>query len=246
MNPTLLRPQHLSIDTTCSQCKLRDRCLPGGLTPTELQRIELRLVRAHRRVARAQTLFRTGEAFHTVYAVYAGSFKTSMLSLDGSEQVTGFQLGGDLIGLDGLGSGTHALDAVAMEDSEVCAIPLASLLHLSREFECLQSQLHKLVGRELRRQLEMMALLGNRNAEQRLASFLLDLRERWQSRGQSGAVIVLTMSRLELGSLLGLTVETVSRTFSKFHTDGTLGVNHRIVQFLQPQRLQALVNGDSY
>ena len=185
-----------------------------------------------------------GDPFVCVHAVYAGSFKTSMLSLDGSEQITGFQLGGDLIGLDGLGSGAHALDATAMEDSQVCTIAVDALGQLAREIVRLQAQFHRVIGRELQRQQEMMALLGSRNAEQRVASFLLSLRMRLQSQGQTAPVVLLSMSRLEIGSLLGLTVETVSRTFSKFHADGTLRVNHRIIQFLQPQSLQRLVNGD--
>jgi CRP/FNR family transcriptional regulator len=187
----------------------------------------------------AATLFRAGDAFQSLYAVRTGFFKTCVSSEDGRDQVTGFQMAGELLGLDGIGTDKHTCDAVALEDSQVCVIPYHQLEDLSREFSDLQRQFHKIMSREIVRDHGVMLLLGSMRAEERLAAFLLNLTQRLRTRGFSASSLVLRMTREEIGSYLGLKLETVSRTFSKFQDDGILEVKQRQIRVLDPTRCRA-------
>lgn len=229
----------------CSNCNLREICLPVGLTKEELERVDSRLVANRVKVARGERLFRSGERFNAVYAVWAGFFKTCVASRDGREQVTGFQMGGELIGLDGIGQGVHEVDAVALEDSQVCRIPFDEFEALALEIPSLQQQFHRAMSREIVRNHSVMLLLGSMHAEERLAAFLLNLTHRLHTRGFSSSAIVLRMTREEIGSFLGLKLETVSRTFSKFQANGMLFVRHRQIRITDPVGLQQLIDGDA-
>ncbi|MFG6449456.1 fumarate/nitrate reduction transcriptional regulator Fnr [Roseateles sp. BYS180W] len=226
----------------CSSCNLRELCLPVGLTHSDIERLD-RLVATRRNVARGDTLFRTGDSFQSLYAVRTGFFKTCVSAEDGRDQVTGFQMAGELLGLDGISSDRHACDAVALEDSQVCVIPYGQLEVLSREFTDLQHQFHKIMSREIVRDHGVMLLLGSMRAEERLAAFLLNLTQRLRARGFSASSLVLRMTREEIGSYLGLKLETVSRTFSKFQEDGLLEVKQRQIRIVSQDGLQALLNG---
>ncbi len=171
-----------------------------------------------------------------------GFFKTCVGAEDGSDQVTGFQMAGELLGFDGIGTERHACDAVALEDSQVCVIPFDTLETLSQEFQPLQRQFHKIMSREIVREHGVMLLLGSMRAEQRLAAFLLNLTKRLHSRGFSSTELVLRMTREEMGSYLGLKLETVSRTFGKLQEEGILEVKQRQVRVLDEAALQRLVN----
>jgi CRP/FNR family transcriptional regulator len=204
------------------------------------------MVSTRRAVTRGEALFRTGEPFTALYAVRTGFFKTCVGSEDGRDQVTGFQMAGELLGLDGIGTERHTCDAVALEDSQVCVIPFHQLEDLSREFSDLQRQLHRVMSREIVRDHGVMLLLGSMRAEERLAAFLLNLTQRLKSRGFSASELILRMTREEIGSYLGLKLETVSRAFSKLQDDGALEVKQRQIRILDPAALQALVNGGSH
>jgi CRP/FNR family transcriptional regulator len=180
---------------------------------------------------------------HPLNAVRTGFFKTRVSAEDGRDQVTGFQMAGELLGLDGIGTERHTCDAVALEDSQVCTIPFVQLEALSREFGELQRQFHKVMSREIVRDHGVMLLLGSMRAEERLAAFLLNLAKRLQARGFSPSALVLRMTREEIGSYLGLKLETVSRSFSKFQADGVLAVRQREIRILDQTALQGLLNG---
>jgi CRP/FNR family transcriptional regulator len=225
----------------CSNCSLRALCLPLMMSDAELQRLDA-LVETRRVVKRGQTLFRSGDPFDAVYAIRSGFFKTRLSSPDGHEQVTGFQMAGEVLGLDGISSDVHQCDAVALEDSQVCVIRYAQLESLSREFSDLQRQFHKVLSREIVNDHGLMQLLGNRRAEARLAAFVLDLTRRLRLRGFSASALVLRMTREEIGTYLGLTLETVSRCFSKLQSDGVLQVRRRHVSVLDAVALERLVN----
>lgn len=225
----------------CSSCNLRELCLPVGLSSNQLDAIDT-LVANQRQIARGDTLFRTGDPFDALYAVRTGFFKTCVSSEDGRDQVTGFQMAGELIGLDGISTDRHACDAVALEDSQVCVIPYHQLEDLSRQFNDLQHQFHKIMSREIVRDHGVMLLLGSMRAEERLAAFLLNLTQRLQARGFSASSLVLRMTREEIGSYLGLKLETVSRTFSRFQDDGLLAVKQRDIRILDQEGLRKLVN----
>jgi CRP/FNR family transcriptional regulator len=149
---------------------------------------------------------------------------------DGRDQVTGFQMAGELLGLDGIGTDHHTCDAVALEDSQVCVIPLRPARGPVARVHDLQRQFHKIMSREIVRDHGVMLLLGSMRAEERLAAFLLNLTQRLQARGFSASSLVLRMTREEIGSYLGLKLETVSRTFSKFQDDGILEVKQRQIR----------------
>ena len=225
----------------CAHCSLRDLCLPSGVSKAEFDRLD-GLVSTRLAVPRGQALFRNGDPFKAVYAVRTGFFKTRVSTEDGRDQVTGFQMAGELLGLDGISTDHHNCDAVALEDSQVCVIPYAALESLSREVEVLQHQFHKILSREIVRDHGVMLLLGTMRAEERLAAFLLNLTQRLHQRGFSSAALVLRMTREEIGSFLGLKLETVSRTFSKLQDDGLLEVRHREIRVLDPEALHARVN----
>ncbi len=225
----------------CSSCNLRELCLPVGLSHSELDRLDT-LVATRKTVARGDMLFRVGDPFQSLYAVRTGFFKTCVSSQDGRDQVTGFQMAGELLGLDGISHDRHTCDAIALEDSQVCIIPYAQLESLSRDFVELQHQFHKIMSREIVRDHGVMLLLGSMRAEERLAAFLLNLTQRLQARGFSPSSLILRMTREEIGSYLGLKLETVSRTFSKFQEDGLLEVKQRDIRILDEAGLRQLIN----
>ena len=230
-----------SIKVACSNCNMRELCMPIGLSENELQRID-DLIGARRKVKRNETLFRNGEKFTALYAIRTGFFKTSVATEDGRDQVTGFQMAGEIMGLDGIVSDFHSCDAIALEDAEVCVMPFDKIESLSREVNSLQHHVHKIMSREIVREHGVMLLLGSMRAEERLAAFLLNLVQRLHARGFSQSELVLRMTREEIGSYLGLKLETVSRTFSKFVEEGTVEVKQRHVRILNAEALQNLVN----
>ena len=218
--------------------------MPMGLTSAELDRIE-DVVASRRKIKRGTMLFRNGDKFTSLYAIRTGFFKTCVASEDGRDQVTGFQMAGEVIGLDGIVNDNHTCDAVALEDAEVCVMPFDRIEELSREVNALQRHVHKIMSREIVRENGVMLLLGSMRAEERLAAFLLNLVQRLHARGFSQSEVVLRMTREEIGSYLGLKLETVSRTFSKFVDDGMIEVKQRHVRILNTEALHDIVNSKS-
>ena len=226
--------------TACSTCGLKELCLPVGLSDAELERLD-DLIHVRRTAKKGQSIYRSGEGFDALYAVRSGFFKTTILSEDGRDQVTGFYMGGELIGMDGISTDRHTCDAVALEDSEVCVIPFNRLEDLSREVPALQSHFHKVMSREIVRDHSVMMLLGSMRAEERLAAFLVNLSQRFVARGYSPSEFYLRMTREEIGSYLGLKLETVSRVFSKFQDEGMISVQQKHVRIIDIPRLRYLV-----
>jgi len=215
--------------------------MPIGLTQDELNRID-EMIGSRRKVKRGDLLFHNGERFTNLYAIRTGFFKTCITSEDGRDQVTGFQMAGEIIGMDGIVNDYHSCDAVALEDAEICAMPFAQIEALSREVNALQHHVHKIMSREIVREHGVMLLLGSMRAEERLAAFLLNLAQRLHSRGFSQSELILRMTREEIGSYLGLKLETISRTFSRFVEDGIVAVKQRHVHILNISALQDIVN----
>lgn len=215
--------------------------MPLGLNEDELKRLD-DLVATRRKVERGSSLYRNGDKFSALYAIRTGFFKTTVAVEDGRDQVTGFQMAGEVIGLDGIVSEHHTCDAVALEDAEVCVMNFDRIEDLSREINALQRHVHKIMSREIVREHGVMLLLGSMRAEERLAAFLLNLVQRLHARGFSQSELVLRMTREEIGSYLGLKLETVSRTFSKFVEDGIVEVKQRHVRILNSDALQLIVN----
>lgn len=240
--PIQVTPQ--TIKVACSNCNLRELCMPVGLSDAQLQRID-DVVATRRKIKRGSTLFRNGEVFTSLYAIRTGFFKTCVATEDGRDQVTGFQMAGEIIGLDGIVNDQHTCDAVALEDAEVCVMPFDRIEEMSREVTALQSHVHKIMSREIVREHSVMLLLGSMRAEERLAAFLLNLVQRLHTRGFSQTELVLRMTREEIGSYLGLKLETVSRTFSKFVEEGIVEVKQRHVRIVDADALKRIVNQQS-
>jgi CRP/FNR family transcriptional regulator len=210
------------------------------LPAENLERVES-IVYARRRLKRGEALFKAGGEFHSVYAIRSGFFKTSLIDADGREQVTGFFMGGELLGMDGVGSGRYSGHAIALEDSDVCMMPYALIDKVGREVPSLQRRLQAMLAREIVRGHGVMLLLGSMSAEERLAEFLINLSRRFRRRGLSGSSFVLRMTRAEIGSYLGLKLETVSRLFSAFHQHGLLEVQNKQVSIVDAKNLEGLL-----
>ena len=221
-----------------------DFCLATGLDPEPRARIEQLLARPIR-LRKGNVLYRAGDRFNAIYAIRTGSSKTVLLARNGQEQVTGYHMAGEAIGTDGIGTGTYACQATALEDIAVCRLPFDEVEDLARSSDQFRHNLYALLCQENARAQSLMIVLGTMRAEQRLAVYLLDLSGRHQACGYSSCEFVLRMSRREIGSYLGLTLETVSRLFSQFTRDGLIqvGGQGRTVKFLDRAAVNQLVEG---
>jgi CRP/FNR family transcriptional regulator, anaerobic regulatory protein len=225
---------------TCTNCNLRELCLPRGMSEEAIQCME-QVVNSRRRIKRGEILFHAGEPFAAIYSVRSGFFKTSIFDDEGREQVTGFFMGGELLGLDGLGSSRQDGTAIALEDSEVCVMPYAGIEEAASKVRALQRNLHAVLSREIVRDHGIMMLLGSMSAEERLAAFLLNLSQRFTARGYSPSEFYLRMTREEIGSYLGLKLETVSRLFSRLQETGLISVQQKHVRITSVQGLREIV-----
>jgi len=230
--------------TACAECKLRGLCAPCcGLTGSEMD-VANQLVFNRLPVPRGESLYRSGEPFTSLYVVRSGFFKSTALRENGCDQVLRFSMTHDVLGMDGIGPEQHTCNTVALEDSEVCAIPFAELQGLAHAMPGLQRQLHKTMSREIVREHGRMLLLGSLNAEERLAMFLLELSQYFAARGYSASEFNLRMTRKDLGSYLGQKLETVSRTFSRFQQKGLIDVEQKFVRILDRAGLERVMDPD--
>lgn len=225
---------------SCSSCSLRGVCLPCGLDGARLSEMD-DLTHLKRRVEKGATLFRAGAAFEALYAVKSGSFKSVGVSRSGEEKVTGLHLPGEVLGLDAINSRTHGFDAIALEDSEVCIVPFAKLTQMALRLPDLQAQLLRILSGDISRDQGLMLLLGGMDAEQRLAAFLLSLSRRYQRLGYATTRFSLRMTREEIGSYLGLTLETVSRLFSRLQKDGLITAHQKEIELVDMEGLREKV-----
>lgn len=199
------------------------------------------LVGTQRKIKRQYQLFRSGDPFEVIYAVRTGSFKVDVLLEDGREQVTDIKMTGDILGLDGISADIYTCNATALEDSEVCVISYAKLMELTHVIEGLQQQFHKIMSHEIVRDYGVMMLLGSMRAEERLAAFLLNMSQRFTARGFSPAEFHLRLTREEIGSFLGLKLETVSRAFSHFQEEGLITVQQKHICILDSNGLKKII-----
>ncbi len=225
--------------THCNNCNMRELCLPVGLDREGLGQLDA-VITSRTRFRKGETIYRIGDVFTALYALRVGSCKTTILAEDGREQITGYHMIGDILGMDGICGDRHACEAIALEDAEVCVIPFHQLEQLARTIAPLQHNLHRFLSRDIGRDQNMMLTLGRLRAEERLAVFLLNLSERYQRRGYSSTEFVLRMTREEIGSYLGLKLETVSRLFSRFQEEGLLQVQGRGVKLFDLPALKQL------
>lgn len=233
-----------SMKAACGNCSLQQLCLPIGIAVEDIDRLDA-IVRRRRPMSRGSHVFHMGDHFDALFAIRSGSVKTYTLSDDGTEQVTGFHLTGEIIGLDAINTGRHPCAAKVLETTSVCEIPFEQLENLSVEVPALGRQLLRVMSREIQADDALMLLLGKKSADERLAALLVSLSRRYKERGFSASEFQLTMSRNDIGNYLGLAVETVSRLFTRFQEQGLIGVNHRQVKLLQTDRLRELAGVQS-
>jgi CRP/FNR family transcriptional regulator len=223
--------------TNCSNCAIHHICMPSGLNADDFSKLDSMNFTSHK-IRRGAALYRTADPFHSIYAIKAGSFKTAVVLNDGREQIIGFHLTGDPIGLDGLSHEHHIYDAIALEDSVLCAISLPKLELLCRDLKSMQRHVYRWMCAEIAREAAMITLLGSMSAEERVSCFLLNISQRMQARGRSSTDLRLHMTREEIGHYLGLKLETVSRVLSRFHNDQRIGVRGKTIRIIDPDRLQ--------
>ncbi len=229
------------VRAACKACSLQELCLPVGLSDDEIDQLD-RIISARQSARRGTYLYRIGDPFRNLYAVRSGAFKTVDISEDGSEKITGFYLSGEILGLDAISTERQNFGAIALEDSEVCVVPFPRLEELLREIPALQHHFHKIMSRDIVRDQGLMLLLAGMKADARLSAFLIGLAQRYASRGYSATRFRLRMTREEIGSYLGLTLETVSRLFSRFAEEGLIRVDRRELEIVDQKGLRAIVD----
>lgn len=228
----------------CSTCVLGQFCLPVGLNPEEIDRIDS-LVTERVRLKKGDALYRQGDTLSAVYGIKFGSLKTEYALPDGREQITGFHLPGEMLGLDGIGNNQYQSNAIALEDSEACVVKFNEFETLARQIPSLQQQFHRILSKELTQDQRHLLSLGSLRAEERLASFLLNFSDRLAARGYSPSEYHLRMSREEIGSYLGIQLETVSRLFSRFSESGLIQIKQRHIKLIDMNGLLELTGKSS-
>lgn len=227
----------------CKSCTLDSLCHPKSVQPKTLETLEKVLNRGVR-YSKGEYLFHQGEPFDAVFAVRSGSIKTYVVTSNGQEQITNFYFATEMTGLSGLNMSIYPVSAVAMETTTVCKIPFAKLEELSLQIPELRESIYGTIGKELHNFEGMMLTLSKKNADERLATFLMNLSCRYKKRGYSASSFRLTMSRNEIGNFLGLAVETVSRVFSKFQKQQLIKVEGKEIELLKPDQL-AEISGNA-
>lgn len=231
-----------ALRTRCATCSMHELCLPMGLDENDMNRLD-QIIGRRRKIPRDHTLYRIGDPFTNLYAIRLGHFKTYQVNRDGDQQITGFQMAGELLGMDAISTDLHHCDAVALEDSEVCEIPFTRLEHLFGDMPTLLRHFHRMMSQEITREQNVMLLLGNMRADQRFAAFLINLSSRYAARGYSSTSFQLRMGREEIGNYLSLTIESISRLLSKFKKDGLILVHNRELEIADLPRLKAIAAG---
>jgi CRP/FNR family transcriptional regulator len=229
---------HLRV--SCKECNLRELCFPHGMNDEELINMDA-VVEQPKPLHKSDFLYRDGDSAIAIYAVRSGCVKTMTESANGDEQIVGFHLPGELLGLDGFAEGSHTCNAVALETSSVCELPLNQLDALCQKLPGLQKQIRRIMGKEVSNDHKLLLLLGKMTAEERLASFLLSLSSRMEERHWKESEFNLTMPRQDIANYLGMAVETVSRLFASFQSEKTIEVDRRHITILDLQRLKTIV-----
>jgi len=229
---------HLKV--SCSQCNLRELCFSHGMNDEELSSMEA-LVDQPKPLHKNDFLYRDGDKTDSIYAVRSGCVKTMTESANGDEQIVGFHLPGELLGMDGFADGIHTCNALALETSSVCALPLDQLENLCHDLPGLQKQMRRIMGKEVNNDHKLLLLLGKMTAEERLASFLLSLSSRMEERHWKGNEFNLSMPRQDIANYLGMAVETVSRLFASFQAEKIIEVDRRHITIVDISRLKAIV-----
>lgn len=237
--PTVKTCPH-DVKISCTSCRLNELCLPIALNSDEIVQLDA-IVERNRPYKKGDHLYRQSDEFKCVYAVRAGSFKSYALTNNGQGRVTGFFLPGEIIGMDGIASKRYANSTVALEHSSICEIPFSQLERLSHQLPSLQHHFFAIMGNEIAKDQQIHTLLSSYTAEERTASFLLGLSNRYGLAAYSRTRFLLPMTRSDIGEYLGLTVETVSRILTGLQRKGLIEVNNREIELLDINALRGII-----
>lgn len=225
--------------THCQTCSLNNLCMPLALSNQEINQLD-ELIKRGKPLNKGKLLFQQGEPFSSIFAVRTGAVKTYTVTNKGEEQIIGFHLASEVIGLASYENGIYPMTACALEGSTVCEIPLSSLDSLADELSTLRKHLMRIMSSEIRHDQNMMVLLGKKNADERVASFLMDISLRQANRGLSATRFRLPMSRIDISNYLGLAVETVSRVFTRFQKNQLIHTDNKEIELLDVNQLSQL------
>lgn len=235
---------HTGSQINCGECRLGDLCLPISLLRTDINQLD-QIIQRGRPLQKSDKLFYAGDEFKSVFAVRSGAVKTVCVSSDGEEQITGFYLPGEILGMDGIATNKHSNTAIALETSSVCEIPFHRLEELSIKLPNLQRRFFQIMGKEIASDQELISLLSKNSADEKIAFLLLSISQRNQQRGLAASEFYLPMSRSDIGNYLGLTIETVSRVFGRFHKNGVIALDKKHVVINDMHELKRLVAGEN-
>jgi CRP/FNR family transcriptional regulator len=240
-------PNSLLLNQNCLNCNLNNLCVPIAVRKNEIDRLE-EIIKQGKTLNRNEHIFQEHSEFKSIFAVRSGAVKTYTISREGQEQVTGFYLPGEIIGLDSTNTKNYSCSAKALERSSVCEIPFNQLEHLATQIPTLQHHFFQLMSKEIQGCRQLTMLLSNNTAEERVAALLINLSSRFHTRRLSATEFRLPMARNDIGNYLGLAVETVSRVFTRFQANGLISVQGREIKLNDIAGLLAIISnsGKSY
>lgn len=235
--------KHKVAQESCKNCHLHEVCIPESMNDHEVTQLDT-LVNSRIKLKKKDALFLTGDDFKAIYAIKSGSIKTTITNQAGMEQINGFFIQGEIIGLDGFATDKHVLNAIAIEDTHICVIKKDELESMSEKFIPLKNQIQRIMSKEIVRDNNMMLLLGNMNAEQKIATFIQNISNRLNKRHNNHLAITLRMTREEIGSYLGLTNETVSRILKKLSDINLISIDGKELLILDEDGLKQVIHQD--
>ena len=236
--PQLVTFERLKV--SCGQCNLNELCFPHGMNSEDMSQLDA-VVEQRKPLQKNDHLYREGDSSRAIFAVRSGSVKTLVESPNGDEQIVGFHLPGELVGVDGFMDGTNTCTAISLETTSVCAIPMSKLENLCTTLPGLQHQMRRIMGKEVTEEHKMLLMLGKMSAEEKIATFLLSISRRMEERHWKATEFVLSMPRQDIANYLGLAVETVSRLFAQYQEAGIIKVDRRRISILDLHRLKVIV-----
>ena len=236
-----LKPCTHEYQVNCGNCRLNSICLPLALESDDIAQLDS-IIQRSKPLQKNQHLYRESDDFQSVFAVRSGTLKAYKTTDDGREQVTGFYFPGEILGMDGISNNSHASSAKALETSAVCEIPFSSLEKLSSMMPNLQRHFFQLMSREITEDQQLITLLSKNSADERVAALMISISKRNARRKLSSTQFRLPMSRVDIGNYLGLTVETVSRVFSRMQKMDILRVDNKEIEILDLEGLQRMAN----
>ncbi|MBK8186005.1 MAG: fumarate/nitrate reduction transcriptional regulator Fnr [Cellvibrio sp.] len=227
---------------SCANCRLNSICLPISLHIEDIDKLN-QIIQRGKPLQKGDYLYRANDPFDSVFAVRSGAVKALTISDKGEEQVTGFYLPGEVVGLDGISENRYTNSVIALETSSICEIPFHRMEELSLKIPNLQRHFFQLMSREITQDQQMIILLSKSSAEERIASLLLSISNRNNRRQLSATAFRLPMSRTDIGNFLGLTIETVSRIFSRLQQQQIIEADKKEIRIINIEELHKTANG---